>query len=191
MRAAAHIVAVRGTDGATRLDRMSGEPPLLVRRTNPGAGPMAEVHLVGGAAGPLGGDQLEVWVEVGPGAGLRLGTVAASIALPGPIRERSRVQVHARVARGGRLEWLPEPLIAAAGCDHEVVSTVEVAAGVPSSGATSWCAAATGRGRATYGRRPGCAWLAVPSITTNCRSGRARPDGTDRRCCTPAGQQAL
>lgn len=129
MRAAAHIVAVLGTDGATRLDRMSGEPPLLVRRTNPGAGSMAEVHLVGGAAGPLGGDRLEVWVEVGPGAALRLGTVAASIALPGPAGERSCVEVQALVATGGRLEWLPEPLIAAAGCDHDVTSTVELAEG--------------------------------------------------------------
>ena len=126
MRASAHIVAVLGTDGATRLDRMSGEPPLLVRRTNPGAGPTAEVYLVGGAAGPLGGDRLEVWVEVGPGATLRLGTVAASIALPGPTGDRSRVEVHARVASGGRLEWLPEPLVAAAGCDHEVMSTVDL-----------------------------------------------------------------
>ena len=129
MRAAAHIVATLGPDGVTQLDRMSGEPPLLVRRTNPWAGPMAEVHLVGGAAGPLGGDRLELRIEVGPGAALRVRTVAASIALPGPTGERSRVEIHALVAAGGRLEWLPEPLIAATGCDHEVMSTVELANG--------------------------------------------------------------
>jgi urease accessory protein len=126
MRATARVVAVAGTGGggATRLAVLRSEPPLLLRRTGP-----AQVHLVGGAAGPLGGDHLRLDVEVGAGARLCLRTVAASIALPNHGGDPSRMEIHASVAAGGRLTWLPEPLIAAAGCRHVTVSTVELAAG--------------------------------------------------------------
>jgi urease accessory protein len=87
------------------------------------------VHLVGGAAGPLGGDDLRLDIEVGPGAMLCLRTVAASIALPGRRGDESRLEIHATVEDGGWLTWLPEPLIAAAGCRHRTTSTVELAAG--------------------------------------------------------------
>jgi urease accessory protein len=124
VRARAQLVAVADGAGGTRLDRLYGEAPLLLRRTGP-----ERVHLVGGAAGPLGGDDLLITVDVGAGATVRLHTVAASIALPGATGAPSRTAVHARVAAGGRLEWLPEPLIAAHRCDHIVVSTVELEPG--------------------------------------------------------------
>jgi urease accessory protein len=126
MRATARVVAVAGTGGggATRLAVLRSEPPLVLRRTGP-----AQVHLVGAAAGPLGGDHLRLDVEVGPGARLCLRTVAASIALPDRSGHASRIQIHATVAPGGQLTWLPEPLIAASGCRHVTVSTVELAAG--------------------------------------------------------------
>ncbi|BCB89031.1 urease accessory protein UreD [Phytohabitans suffuscus] len=143
MKATARITAVAEA-GRTRLVTLRSEPPLLVRRTGhrgPAAGPLArgsaagagevEVHLVGGAAGPLGGDRLRVEVTVGPGARLCVRTVAASLALPGPRRaERagthSTLDVHATVAAGGSLRWLPEPLIAARGCDHVSSSLVDL-----------------------------------------------------------------
>jgi len=124
VRARAHLVAAADGEGGTRLDRLYGEAPLLLRRTGSG-----QVHLVGGAAGPLGGDDLLIRVDVGAGAEVSLRTVAASIALPGPTGAPSRTAVHARVAAGGRLEWLPEPVIAAHGCDHTVTSTVELEPG--------------------------------------------------------------
>jgi urease accessory protein len=117
MRAVARIAAARG-----RITTLYGEPPLLPHVTGPG-----EVHFVGGAAGPLGGDDLCVEIDVGPGADLCVRTVAASLALPG--KGFSRTRISARIAAGGRLAWLPEPLIAASGCAHEAVSTVELAAG--------------------------------------------------------------
>ena len=49
----------------------------MPRQTGPGL-----VHLVGGAAGPLGGDDLRLDIEVGPDAVLCVLTVAASVALP-------------------------------------------------------------------------------------------------------------
>jgi len=117
MKATARIVAEPDGRGGTRLTELYGEAPLLVRRTGPG-----EVHLVGGAAGPLGGDDLAIVVRVAAGARLVVRTVAASVALPG--RGQSRTRVTATVH--GRLEWLPEPVVAAHRCDHLVQSFVEL-----------------------------------------------------------------
>ena len=122
MRATARVVAELDPRGRTRLAVLRGEPPLLPRCTGDG-----RVHLVGGAAGPLGGDDLLLSLEVGAGASLWIGTVAASVALPGPDGAWSRVRVAATVAEGGRLVWVPEPLVAAARCRHESSSTVDLA----------------------------------------------------------------
>jgi urease accessory protein len=132
MRARARIVAEADGRGGTRAVVLHGEAPLLLRRT--GAGPDLTVHLVGGAAGPLGGDDLGLDVEVGPGARLTVRSVAASLALPGPKGGASRLHVRAVVAAGGALRWHPEPLIAASGCDHDAVTEVHVADG----GALAW-----------------------------------------------------
>lgn len=121
MRAAARVVAELDGGGRTALRVLKGEAPLLPRRTGPN-----EVHFVGGAAAPLGGDELTMEIEVGPGAELVVRTVAASIALPGRSGEASRLSVAVSVADGGRLLWLPEPLIAAARCRHTTVSTVDL-----------------------------------------------------------------
>lgn len=131
MRATARIVAVADGPRGTRLAELRGEAPLLLRRTGhtPTGDGEVQVHLVGGAAGPLGGDRLRIEVEVGPGALLDVRTVAASLALPGAAGGQSRLEVTARVAAGGRLRWLPEPLIGAARCDHLSRSTLELAEG--------------------------------------------------------------
>jgi urease accessory protein len=118
MHATARIVAAAGEP--TRFTTLRDEAPLLVRRTGP-----ATVHLVGGAAGPLGGDRLRVEIDIGPGADLTVRSAAATVALPGAAVSRTDVVV--TVAAGGRLRWLPEPLVAAAGCRHEVVTTVDLA----------------------------------------------------------------
>lgn len=123
MRATARIVAERDGD-RTALRVLKGEVPLLPRCTG-----RSEVHFVGGAAGPLGGDDLSIEIEVGPGAALWVRTVAASVALPGRDGAASRLSVHAVVGDGGLLAWLPEPIVAAARCDHHNVSAVELAAG--------------------------------------------------------------
>ena len=130
MRAFAQLVAEADGRGGTRLAVLRGEPPLLLRRTGPHLGGGVTVHLVGGAAGPLRGDDLRLEIEVGPYARLELRSVAASLALPGRADEPpSRLEIHAVVAEGASLRWLPEPLIAAAGCHHVVVTDVCVASG--------------------------------------------------------------
>lgn len=156
MRAAARIVAEADGDGGTRLAVLHGEPPLLPRRTGSWlvtpetarsrktAQPVdtsmrgrqssdrrgVTVHLVGGAAGPLCGDDLRIDVEVGPDAWLDLRSVAASLALPGRAGlPPSRLVVRAAVEAGGMLRWQPEPVVAVAGCRHETITEVTVAAG--------------------------------------------------------------
>jgi urease accessory protein len=122
VRAVARVVAEGDGRGGTRLTCLRSEAPLVLRAT-PGA-----VYLVGGAAGPLGGDDLTVEVEVGSGATLTVRTAAASVALPGPGTGPSRLRVRARVGAGARLHWLPEPVVAAHGCDHRMEATLDVAA---------------------------------------------------------------
>jgi urease accessory protein len=126
MRASARIVAGADGRGGTRLSVLKGEPPLLPRRTEVHTRDAAVVHFVGGAAGPLGGDEWHIDIEVGPGAALVVRTVAATVALPGPAGARSSAHVRAHVATGARLDWLPEPLVAARGCRHEAKSIVEL-----------------------------------------------------------------
>lgn len=126
MKAHARIVAVANRAGATVLAELRGEAPLLPRVTGVRGGAIAEVHLVGGAAGPLGGDELFLDIDVGPGAALVLRTVAATVALPGPHGEQSLTTTRVSIAAGGRLAFLPEPVVAATGCDHRMLSIVEL-----------------------------------------------------------------
>ncbi|MFI6271578.1 hypothetical protein [Micromonospora zamorensis] len=73
MRALARLVAQADGRGGTVLVELHGETPLLLRQT-PADGGVATVHLVGGAAGPLAGDDLRLEIEVGPGAAVRVHT---------------------------------------------------------------------------------------------------------------------
>ena len=116
MRARATVVAEADEQGGTRLARLRSEAPLLLRRT-PDA-----VYLVGGAGGPLGGDDLVLDIDVGSGARLVVRTAAASIALPGD--EPSSVRTRVRVATGGELQWLPEPLVAVRACRHRMEAVI-------------------------------------------------------------------
>jgi urease accessory protein len=124
VRAEAAIVACRdAVTGVTRLPTLRSQVPLVLRRT-----PEA-VYLVGGAAGPIGGDQLDLRIEVGAGAFLRVRSAAASIALPGLDGLESVLSVTISVAAGGCLEYLPEPVVVAAGARHATVLRVTLAAG--------------------------------------------------------------
>jgi urease accessory protein len=123
IRASAEIAAVAGTGGVTRLPVLASQVPLVLRRT-----PEA-VYVVGGAAGPIGGDELDLRISVGAGAFLRVRTAAASIALPGPDGLESVLRVTIDVEAGARLEYLPEPVVASAGARHATIIRVTLAEG--------------------------------------------------------------
>ena len=119
----------------TRITHLRSDPPLVLRPTNP-AGPEplqrwnlpglspVRVSLVAGAAGPIGGDDLHLSIDVGPGAALVLRSIAATLVLPGPHGQPSRSEVTVRVAEHGTLVWLPGPTIAAQGCYHHAITHV-------------------------------------------------------------------
>jgi urease accessory protein len=127
----ARVSASAGTGGAagtTVLTELSSGGPLVLRRTGV-RGPVATVHLVGGAAGPLGGDHWRLDITVGPDAVLRLRSVAATLALPGAGGAASSMEIHVEVAPGGRLDFAPEPLVAVTGARHRSVARIRIAAG--------------------------------------------------------------
>ncbi|GAA2366413.1 MULTISPECIES: urease accessory protein UreD [Streptomyces] len=127
VRARARIVARPDGRGGTALPVLDGEGPLAPRRTR-GTGGEANVLLVGAMSGPLGGDHFSVEAEVLPGARLRAGSAAATLALPGQGKDGARYDVRLSVADDAELRWLPEPLISAYGSDLTVTTEAEVGA---------------------------------------------------------------
>jgi urease accessory protein len=119
----AAVAASLGPGGRTRVTRLRSDGPLALRES------CGAVFMVGAGAGPLGGDDLELTIEVGPGACLDVRSAAASLVLPGRRREPSRLVVRARVGAGARLVFSPEPSIAAAGCDHRAFADVALEEG--------------------------------------------------------------
>jgi urease accessory protein len=84
--------------------------------------------LLGGAAGPLGGDDLHLVVRIGAGATLTIRSVAAMLAQPGPGGLPSMLRTEVEVATGATLDWETQPIISVIGSDHRSVTTVRAAA---------------------------------------------------------------
>jgi urease accessory protein len=123
MRALAGVTAEL-VGGRVALSRIRSDPPLAIRQTGP-----ARVHLVGTAAGPLAGDDVCLDLVVRAGAELTVSASAATVALRGVAGRPSSLHVRAVVEDGARLWFLPQPTVAAAGCDHLSRTTVELADG--------------------------------------------------------------
>jgi len=137
------VVVVRlGTDGRSRFVRLQSTALLALRPTSAG------LYLLSASATPVGGDDVLLDVDVGPGASLTVRSAAASVARPGPGGRVSRLRVRARVGRRAELCWAPEPLVAAAACRHESEAWVSVA-----SGARLWWRETLVAGR--FGEEPG------------------------------------
>jgi urease accessory protein len=122
VQATARIVATR--DG---LPVLESDGPLALRRTR-ATGPYLRVTIVGAMSAPLGGDRLAIEAEVGEGARLTVDSAAATIALPGPTRERAHYDVRLTVGDNAELRWLPEQLISANGSELRMRTRVELAA---------------------------------------------------------------
>jgi len=103
-----------------RVERMVSEAPLAWRPTPDG------VYMIGTSASPVGDDRVDVVARVRAGAHVAIRSTAAMIAWSG---RGSRHRISIEVEEGGQLDWLPEPLVATAGCDHDQRATVQLAAG--------------------------------------------------------------
>jgi len=127
MQARAELIVHVDGRGQTRPTTMLGEAPLLLRVTVCDHDALT-IHLVGGAAGPLGGDRLSTRVDVGAGACLRVRSVAASMAQPGRVPgSASEARVDVTVASNAALHWHPQPLVSVAGSNHVQRTTVALA----------------------------------------------------------------
>jgi urease accessory protein len=126
--AAAGLVAQLDVTGVTRPTSIRSEAPLLLRARPSTAGPL-DVFMVGGAAGPLGGDCLSLAMQIGEGASVVVRSVAAMLAQPSPIGGASTLTTTADIGVGAHVDWWPEPLISVRGSDHTSATTVRCAAG--------------------------------------------------------------
>ncbi|MFH9176878.1 urease accessory protein UreD [Streptomyces albogriseolus] len=128
VRAEAEVRARVDGRGGTALPVLESRGPIALRRTR-GSGATAHVTLVGAMSGPHGGDHFTLRADVGAGARLRVGSAAATLALPGQHGGQARQDVRITVAAGGELHWLPEPLVSVAGSELAVHTRVDLEAG--------------------------------------------------------------
>lgn len=127
MRSGARLVVERGACGSVVRELRSQAPVKLVpRRSRPASDPLV-VHLVNSAATPLGGDDVDLSVRVGPGARLSLRGTAATLALPGQSGQTSRARVRLEVAEGGSIDYLPQATVVTAGANHRAELSVDLA----------------------------------------------------------------
>lgn len=111
----------------TRVVRLAAAPPLAAKVLAGPRGP--ELLLVGAAASLVEGDRLTVTLRLGPGARLVVRTAAATLAHPCPGGGATAFDVEADLGVGAGLAWLPEPLVAFAGCRHAGRARVRIGRG--------------------------------------------------------------
>ena len=106
----------RMLDGRTQVDVTAQAPPLRMVRAFQTPDRAALVHLHNISGGVLGGDELEVAIDVGPGARGQVTTAGATRVYRHRSGRRDAVQrTHVHIASGALLEYLPDPLIPFAG----------------------------------------------------------------------------
>ncbi len=116
-------VKAKGLDGL----RQSGSLRCLFPRT---AGNGVEAVLVNTAGGITGGDRFSVSARAGSGCTLALTTQAAERAYRAAGQAMAgRLETRLRVAKGARLDWLPQETILYDGCHFERELRVDLAAG--------------------------------------------------------------
>jgi urease accessory protein len=98
--------------------------PIVLRPTG-----NAQVHLVHGAGGPLGGDVLALDVRVGTGAALAVRSAGATIVQPGRGSVPARWDFDVVVGAGGSLDWAPEPTVVTDGADYRTSLRISLGAG--------------------------------------------------------------
>jgi urease accessory protein len=101
----------------TTVVRLVATPPIAAKVLPGTDGPV--LMLVGSAAGLLAGDSLRLRVDLAARSRLTLRSTAATIAHPCDSGGSTSVEVDCRLGPGAHLTWLPEPIIACAGCQHD------------------------------------------------------------------------
>lgn len=107
---------MRDGGGATRVHARHAGPLRLLKTLYPEGAGVAQAVLVHPPGGLVGGDRLDIHVDVQVGAHLLVTTPAATRFYRSEAGEAAQV-VQATVGEGGRLEWLPQETLAYPGCD--------------------------------------------------------------------------
>jgi urease accessory protein len=114
--------------GRTALVGLRCQPPLqALRALERGAGAELVVATLG--PGVMGGDELALAVEAGPGTDVRVGSTGATRVLPARAGRGAAMDVRLVVGEGARLAYLPRPTIVQAGALYRQRIEVELAAG--------------------------------------------------------------
>jgi urease accessory protein len=121
VRSRIEIVAVYRA-GRTVVTSIRAGIHFAARETGSGA-----VHLVGTAAGPLGGDDATIAVSAGPGTRLAIRSAAATIIQPGLHDPLSRIRLELAVGEDAELDVAMEPTVVCQGAEHEALAVVELA----------------------------------------------------------------
>lgn len=132
MKALARLRVERDSDGRNVVRDLRSQAPITLvphRGRVRSADRPALVHLVSSVTAPLGGDDLELIIEVGDGAHLILRGVAATLALPGHHPGGSCARVRIEVGADASVQYLPEPTVVTARAHHEAELHVDLAAG--------------------------------------------------------------
>lgn len=116
------VVARAGAGGRTVLPVLRASGALAARATGAGT-----VHLVGTAAGPLGGDTVTLRIRVEAGARLVLRSVAASVVLPDRSGAPSETVTELDVA--GNLDLGLSPTVVTARASHTASTCARLAPG--------------------------------------------------------------
>ncbi|MFT7723579.1 MAG: urease accessory protein UreD [Roseateles sp.] len=108
------LAAVRD-GGATRVHARHDGPLRLLKTLYPEGDSVAHAVLVHPPGGLVGGDRLDIDIDVQPGAHLLVTTPAATRFYRASAGEAAQV-VQARAGEGARLEWLPQETLAYPAC---------------------------------------------------------------------------
>jgi urease accessory protein len=122
VRARTHAVVARGG----RLSQLHCEPPLTVRRVRSDDAGTCALCLVGTAAGPLAGDELELCLELTDGAVATLQAAGATIAQGAGGARTMRTTV--RLGAGAGLGAHPGAAIGARGSRVDIAVAIDLAA---------------------------------------------------------------
>jgi urease accessory protein len=129
MRASLQLIFERhGTTGRTVLASSYQDPPLRVVRAFPLEDGSAMAHLHNVSGGLLGGDDLTLSVEIGPGAQAQLTTTGATrIYRQGKSSAITHQRNQIRVAESGLLEYVPDVIIPFAGASFSQHTSIHLA----------------------------------------------------------------
>jgi urease accessory protein len=113
----ARLVLTAARDGAhaTRVHARHDGPLRLLKTLYPEGAGIAHAVLVHPPGGLVGGDRLDIQLDLQPGSHLLVTTPAATRFYRSNAGEAAQV-VHASVGEGARLEWLPQETLAYPGC---------------------------------------------------------------------------